>query len=344
MVKSRSPVTFNTLINKLTLRVVTIALLLFAVCVLIFQAWLFKQNVDDRLSVTASVLSANVTAALEFEDSEQADLVLSTLKSEPDVIRATLYDRNGRIVALYQRAEFIAGHNVSPIDFPENDLENWLDDNVQQTTKPVFLQNQQIGSIQVVASAGQFYIQWFIGLIVIIVIAFFAGWLSLLNTSHVRKNIIAPISDLANAMDRVVSDEDFSVRIHSESIKEVEKLSDSFNFMLANIQRRDNTVTEQNRQLAQSNRDLTDALNEVTQAKKTADQLLLGKSKKISCAVNHARLLLQSVVRTLKTLSINSDDPKFDTLITILEGRVSELDCIIEQMDVNKLPTGVDAK
>lgn len=322
MMKTRFTMSIDDIVTRFTLRAVSIALVFFAACVLVFQAWLFKRNIDDRLAVMSSILGANVTAALEFEDNQQAELVLSSLISEPDVVKATLYDRTGREVAMYQRTRL-----VTKQDSMWSFVGGWFDAQVRQFNRPVVLRNEQIGYIQLVASARQLYTNWLSVLLMIVIVAFLAGWLSLFNTSHLKRRITEPISDLADAMSKVIKDGDFTVRLHgSQSIREIEKLSDSFDFMLAGIQRRDQTVTQQNHQLLQNNRDLIDALDKASQARKTVDQLLTENNRRHSLLVNNMRVSLLRIVVALKDVNVSDNSSALSQLMRDLEGVLSVLD------------------
>src|SRR5258708_22228780 len=71
----------------------------------------FRQSTVRQLSTLGEILAANSTAALAFENADDAREILSALKAERHVVMAALYDGNGRLFARYP-------DNVSPAAFP----------------------------------------------------------------------------------------------------------------------------------------------------------------------------------------------------------------------------------
>ncbi len=78
---------------------------LLATWVLLFgYFWHFERDETlDNLIVQTRLVSANITAALVFEDVRTATEIIATLEDAPDVLEATLYRRNGQALAHYQR-------------------------------------------------------------------------------------------------------------------------------------------------------------------------------------------------------------------------------------------------
>ncbi len=61
----------------------------------------FRQTTVRTLSTLGEIVAANSTAALAFDNHEDAREVLTALRAEPHIIAAALYDRDGKVFATY---------------------------------------------------------------------------------------------------------------------------------------------------------------------------------------------------------------------------------------------------
>src|SRR5437773_6659973 len=78
-----------------------VVLVLAAVAFLVYEVVSFRGLMVRSLMLRAEMLAANSTAALAFENEADAKELLSALQKDPHMIAACLYDRNGRVFAVY---------------------------------------------------------------------------------------------------------------------------------------------------------------------------------------------------------------------------------------------------
>ncbi len=79
----------------------TTVLVLTGVALVLYDVASFRQSLARSLVTRADILAANSTAALAFDNRDDAIQVLAALKSDPSTVMAVLYDRQGRLFATY---------------------------------------------------------------------------------------------------------------------------------------------------------------------------------------------------------------------------------------------------
>src|SRR5688572_4163898 len=61
----------------------------------------FRQGTVRQLTTLGKVIAANSTAALAFDNQEDAREILAALKAERHIVAAGLYDKNGKLFSTY---------------------------------------------------------------------------------------------------------------------------------------------------------------------------------------------------------------------------------------------------
>ena len=80
----------------------TLFILVFFVGIYLFSQYhQYESRAFTRLSTLAEVLGSNSISALLFFDNDAADDVLESLKTQPDILNAVVYDHNGTVFARY---------------------------------------------------------------------------------------------------------------------------------------------------------------------------------------------------------------------------------------------------
>src|SRR4051812_34786079 len=78
-----------------------VVLLLTCATFFVSQALSFRQNMVKQLSVLGEVIGANTTAALAFENRDDAAEMLKALQAERHIVAAALYDKDGKLFSTY---------------------------------------------------------------------------------------------------------------------------------------------------------------------------------------------------------------------------------------------------
>jgi signal transduction histidine kinase len=244
-------------------RKITAAIMLTAVAVLLITVIAFasydlarlRKGMIENLSTLGQVVAGNSTAALAFRDENDAASVLSSLKAEPQIVAAALYDRQGKIFVTYP-ARMADGH------FPAVPKPGGHSFEHQRLIlfEPVVQNGARLGTLCLEAGLGIFYqrLEIYAGLSVFIIVGSLA--LALLLSYRLQKRVSEPILSLAETAKAVAVRKDFSVRAAKFADDELGLLTDAFNRMLVEIHHLNATlehrVQERTAQLEAVNKEL----------------------------------------------------------------------------------------
>src|SRR5262249_6446570 len=73
----------------------------FCIC----ERLIYRQTSQQQLETLGAAIASNSTAALAFDNSDDAATVLSAFKAEPHIVAAALYDAHGKLFATYARKQ-----------------------------------------------------------------------------------------------------------------------------------------------------------------------------------------------------------------------------------------------
>lgn len=224
----------RTKLTLILLVVVTVVALLSGLAVLPYDVTVLKAAMVDQISTLTAVLGEQSTAALEFKVPGTAQEILASLRLEPTVKFACIYDTDGQIFATYTTPEYLTGPASAPplghSFTPEGNLE---------ITREIRHGERLVGAIFVRASMERLddqvrrqVLARFVGLLVALAA-------SALLVALLQRIIVRPILHLAGFTKTISAQADYSLRVQKQSNDELGVLYDSVNTMLAQIQGRD---------------------------------------------------------------------------------------------------------
>ena len=312
-------------LDRLVSRTVKVALGMAAVILLLYQGWAFRDNMLERLAVVSQMAGSNLTAALEFEDRRQANLLLQSVKADKDIVAVSVYDRE---------RQFFAGVNTQSDDLAAAPVSPVLRLTTIEHMAPIQLHGEVVGYIYVRASTNRLFEQWLVSLLLILGASLLSGWLAMRWATRLQGRIVEPIVALAGSMRQVSRDGNFEVSVQSNSQDEVGQLTRGFNDMLANLQERD-------RMLADRNRDLELAVQQATSARESAEQALRVKSMFLANMSHEIRTPMNGILGLTEIL-LESPLPERERehVRTVLQSGRALLKIINEILDFSKIEAG----
>lgn len=231
--------------TKLTL----IILLISGFCmVMVLSIFIYINQVDkqqstiDNISVLAKLIGNRSSAALSFLDTNQAGKNLASLAAHPSIILSCLFDETGHLFASYlisdnaeEECQFnlLDSEKISTYQVEGDDL---------VVIEPIVVDGEQIGTILIRASLKvlqQYFIRY---LLVAIFTALAVSFLALLFASRLQRVISTPLIKLTKVAKSIAENSDYSARAEKSGKDEIGDLVDTFNSMLATIERQNETL------------------------------------------------------------------------------------------------------
>ncbi len=226
---------------------VSLALVLVCAAFVVNDVRMLRTSTANHVSALASVLGANSEVPLQFSSPTDAALVLSSLRLEPTVVAACVYDGGGKLFAKYPAD---ASH-VFPATLGPSGAKV-ASDGFMDVFEPIAPDGTTLGTVYLHVSMEQLLQQ--IRKHVLIALAVLVGSLAaaVLLGIRLQRIISDPILQLAKATETVSTQADYSIRVQKRGNDELGTLYDAFNSMLAQIQRRDGELERTNAELANS--------------------------------------------------------------------------------------------
>ena len=194
-----------------------------------------KKNIISGLNIVGEIVADRGAASLAFSDVESANSNLRTLRSHDSIVYACIRSAENEVFSEYSKDM----QKIFTCDeYNENKNIN-IGSHYVDIYKPIFLEGESIGTVQIKASLDEFsgqtiYIiklSLFIFIALMIVAAFVSG--------RVLDMIIKPVTRLKEIAKKVTDNKDYSLRMEKTSSDEVGVLVESFNEMLDQILERD---------------------------------------------------------------------------------------------------------
>lgn len=243
-------------IQKKLMRVIIliISVVLAVTCIAFFgyELYIFKKASREKLSTMGKIISANSTAALAFDNTDDAKEILSALKKEPNIVAAALYGKDGKIFAQYSsganKDTFPAKAGPDGYRFGYSSLQGF---------EPVVQDNTRLGTLYLRSDLGAMYERFLIFGIVTAAVIFLSFLLAYLLSRILQRSISKPVLGLAGIATKISQLKDYSVRAVKAGDDEVGLLTEAFNNMLDEIEKQNDSLSEFTHNLEQKVQDRT---------------------------------------------------------------------------------------
>ena len=309
-------------------------LLLASAIQLLFERGEYREETIDSISCYAEMIGDNCRAALAFEDAEDAEETLKSLKAESSIVFACVYTEEGKVLAHYQHPGL-----TDKLSLPIYQKEGYrFENDYFKLFKQINENDETIGTVYIQLDLSQIKAMLWLkaGTIAMIVLA--CSLVAYLVSLRLQRVISRPILSLAKVARAVSQKKDYSTRAPKQNGDEIGSLIDAFNEMLEQIQQRDSAlidaknkletrVKERTAELTLANEELT---REVIERKRAETELKAAQEKLIETAhragmAEVAADVLHNVGNVLNSINVST------TIITekVKDSEVANLDKVV---------------
>ncbi|HWN95721.1 MAG TPA: PAS domain-containing protein, partial [Methylomirabilota bacterium] len=184
------------------------------------------------------------------------EITLTALNANPRILAAVVYDKAGKPMAMYQRADLRTRFLAPPV----RDTGTHFEKDRLNAFRRIVLADETIGTIYIGSDLNELTARfWRYGMIVslVLLLSSLAAYALSAKLQHV---ISGPISHLAAIANTVATEKDYSVRATKQGDDELGQLINAFNGMLNEIQSRDSALRDARNKLEERVEERTQSL------------------------------------------------------------------------------------
>ena len=310
-------------VSRLTLFIVSVVLVLVMLMIGLFAFRIVLNQTLEFKASQATVLAANLAAAVAFDDAGTAGEVLGTLSNTSDTVFSRVLLPGGVEFARYSSQ--LA--NELPIPAAGNDPDFTGRRYLDRLEAPIEVANSQLATLELWIDTWPVY-RLGINILLFSIAALTFGLIfAYFMAARLGRNLLAPVRKLSQFLLETASKEDYSTRFHHTDIPEIQTVASSLNQMLVTIQDREQSLQQ--------------LIKELELARDRAEQAAASKTAFLANMSHEIRTPMNGVVGMISVLKETDLTPRQAEYFDTIERSASSLLLIIDDiLDFTKLEAG----
>jgi len=245
-----------------------------------YELYTFRQSTLTKLKSLGEITAANSTAALAFNDIDAAHELLALLHSEQHIVAAVLFDSLGPTFAMYPLELADSEYPIDP-HLAESGCTGGLLEGVQ----PVVQGTKFLGTLYLKSDLKALQERFLLYGMVVLIVMGFSILIAYILSQLLSNSISRPILVLSETATAISNRQDYTVRAEKHSNDELGILTDAFNHMLGQIQAKDQTLLQFNKNLEKKVAERTLELEISLNEQKETERRLSEKNTALSRAL-----------------------------------------------------------
>src|SRR5271155_228748 len=200
----------------------------------------FRESSVQQLEILSQAIASNSTAALAFDNAEDAAGVLAAFSADPHIVAAALYDAQGKVFATYPK-----GLDATHIPAKAGESGHHFTRSALIRIQAVMAGADRLGMLYVESDLDTMYARITRYALIVLLVVGVSLALAYLISRRLQHQLLAPILALGNTARAISERSDYGVRASRSGTTEIDLFTDTFNQMLTQIQGSERKLRDQ---------------------------------------------------------------------------------------------------